>query len=123
MSEPVAYIDEPVVAISINRSYRDGMNQQDLYDRTRGTWKISETRADKARYAFAVYRGVIQEVYEINAWAPSGSTEYTRQLGPNRNDSRFEFYGRLAPDNIRDKYRGKRLPDRFYGNPIRYYNC
>ena len=123
MSEAIAHIDDPVVAIAINRSYRDGMNQQDLYDRTSGTWKISKTRADKARYAFAVYRGVIQEVYEISAWSPSGSTEYTRQLGPNRNDGRFEFYGRLAPDNIRDKYRGKRLPDRFYGNPIRYYNC
>ena len=123
MSESVAHIDDPVVAIGINRSYKYGMNPQDLYDRTRGTWKISKTRADKARYALAVYRGVIQEVYEINAWAPSGSTEQTRKFGPNRNDGRWEFYGRLAPDNIRDKYRGKRLPDRFYGNPIRYYNC
>ena len=122
MSESIARIDDPVVAISINRSYRDGLRQEELYDRTKGTWKVSKVRADKAHYAFAVYRGVIKEVYQIDEWLPSGSSEFTRQFG-NRDDGRWEFEGRLAPENIRKKYRGKRMPDRFWGFPIRYNNC
>jgi|SRR5437660_468145 len=123
MSEAVAYIDDPVVAISIGRTYRPGINRSDLYNCTRGTWKIDKDRANKAHYALAVYQGVIREVFEIHEWLPSGSTEYTRQLGPNRDDGRSEFIGAVAPDKVRDKYIGKRMPERFFGNPIRYYNC
>ncbi len=124
MSEPIAHIDEPVIAICINRTYQDGLSTQQLYDRTRGTWKVSAPRADKAHYAFAVYRGVIQEVYEIDEWLRSDSEEFIRLLGrPNGDDGRWGFIGGVAPDDIRDKYIGKHLPDRFYGFPIRYYNC
>jgi hypothetical protein len=59
MSQTIARIDEPVIAICINRTYEDGLSRQELYDRKRGTWKVSMPRADNARYAFAVCRGVI----------------------------------------------------------------
>ncbi|MCA1592761.1 MAG: hypothetical protein LC754_08955 [Acidobacteria bacterium] len=124
MSEQIAQISEPVIAICINRTYKDGLSTQQLYDHTRGTWKVSVPRAEKAHYAVAVCGGVIQEVYEIYEWLPSDSDEFVRLLGrPKGNDGRSGFVGGVAPDDIRDKYVGKRLPDRFYGFPIRYYNC
>src|ERR1041385_6463172 len=104
MSDYISHIDEPVVAIAINRTYRDGISTKDLYDRTRGTWKISPSRAEKAHYAFAVYQGVIQEVYEIFEWMPSDSEEMVKVFGrPNGDDGRWGFRGSVAPNNIRAK--------------------
>lgn len=38
-------------------------------------------------------------------------------------NTRSEFVGGLAPEDIREKYVGKRLPKRSYGSPILYFNC
>jgi hypothetical protein len=119
MSESVAHIDEPVVAICINGSYEDERNNRNIYKCTRGTWKVSRGRADKAHHALAVYHGTILEVYEIYEWFDAGATPNSFGPAPGR----YEFVGRIAQDEIRDKYVAKLLPDRFYGNPIRYYNC
>jgi hypothetical protein len=118
MSKSALHIDDPVVAICINGSYEDERNRRDLYKCTRGTWKVDRGHANKARYAFAVYHGKILEVYEIDRWLPAGSTENSFGPAP----SRFEFVGKIAPDKVRDKYVGKHMPERFFGNPIRYYN-
>ena len=57
--------------IRINELYRGGMNETELYDATRGIWKVGEERV-KAKYAFAVFEGVIREVYEISQWLHAG---------------------------------------------------
>ena len=119
MDESISSIDEPVVAICINGSYEDARNTRDIYKCTRGTWKVNRNRADKAHYAFGVYHGKILEVFEIDEWVTAGTS--SKSFGPA--PGRHEFIGRVAPDKIRDKYVGKRLPDRFWGFPIRYYNC
>ena len=119
MNESTAHIDDPVVAICINGSYEDEANRRNIYKCTRGTWKVNRGRADKALYALAVYHGLILEVYEIDEWVPAGSTEDSFGPAPGRH----EFVGGIAEDEIRNKYVGKQLPDRFWGFPIRYYNC
>ena len=43
------------------------MGPMELYDYTRGIWKIGPKR-DRVDYAFAVYDGVIQETYKIESW-------------------------------------------------------
>lgn len=52
-------ITEPALLIRINRLFRYGMSPVELYDATRGIWKIGPNR-EKARYAFAVYDGIIK---------------------------------------------------------------
>jgi len=80
--------------------------------------------AEEAQYAFAVYRGFIKEVYEIDEWFPAGSTKYQRrQLNPAQLKNRYEFVGKVAQDEIRDKYVGRHMPEPHGQNPIRYYNC
>lgn len=127
-----ANIDEPVVAISINRQYPRAKSAEDLYQATRSMWRVNRVRADRARYAFAVYQGEIKEVYEIERWLPA--TESTRRYWRERenlqgdnfqetHDGRSEFIGNVAPEAIRKKYVGKRVPERYWGQPIRYYNC
>jgi Uncharacterized protein conserved in bacteria len=37
----------------------------DLYTCTRGLWRLSRERAEHAKYAFAISKSEIKEVYEI----------------------------------------------------------
>ncbi len=124
MKNQVAEITEPVVAININQSYRAGINRNDLYEFTRGVWRIGVDRARTADYAFAVYQGVVKEVYEIDQWYPAGSTLYAnRKILEEWKKGRYEFLGKVAADEVRDKYVGKTLPERHAQNPIKYFNC
>lgn len=117
-------IEEPVVAININQTFRDGLSVKDLYDFTRGIWRLSKERAEDAQFAFSVYKGVIKEVYEIKNWLPAGSTSYNcRKFKLEDKKNRYEFVGNVASNDIRDKYIGNMMPELHSQNPIRYYNC
>lgn len=65
-AKPVT-VEVPALLIRINRLYRHNMPTQELYEVTRGVWKVG-TRCAKARYAFAVFEGLVREVYEIESW-------------------------------------------------------
>ena len=113
-------INHPCVLIRINELFRYGMTPIELYDATRGVWRIGPAR-EHARYAFAVFDGVVQEVYEIAHWFPGGSTMSTRPEGDK--DDRWEFVGRLARESIRRRYCFKAVRNYFppgAQNPIRY---
>jgi hypothetical protein len=129
---PTAQIDEPVVAININQQYKHVVSAEDLYNCTRGIWRLSRERAGKARYAFAVYQGVIKEVYEIEKWIPvsQATREYWRERESAQghdlsetHEGRSEFVGEVALEAVRKKYVGRRMPVRHSQNPIRYFNC
>ena len=116
---------EDVVLINISRSFQYGMSERDLYEYTRGVWRIG-SRREKAQFAFAVFHQVVQEVYEIQGWYPAYSTyseRYERYDEP-RHEGRWEFVGHPAT-SIRDKYVGKSVA-RYMSlgaqNPIRFVN-
>jgi hypothetical protein len=118
----VQSIDERVLAVKINQTYRDGMTDNQLYEITRGIWKLDKTKLDKIQYVFGVYHGIVKEVYEVAQWQDAGSTPYEfREHKPETLLRRSEFVGKLAPDDIRDKYLGKRI-DLTY-QAVNYYNC
>ena len=108
------------VLITINKLYRSDMAADELYEATRGVWKIGRKR-ERAEYAIAVYRGIAREVYRIRAWHPAGTLPY-RFRGPEdiERPGRWEFDGEIAAD-VRNEYVGN-----FVGkggrNPIRYVN-
>ena len=58
-------IDESVMLIRINKTYSPTMTKQDLYDVTRGVWKVGDRR-NAPNYAFAVFQGYVKEVYKIS---------------------------------------------------------
>lgn len=130
--EDFAKVEESVVAININRQYPRASNAEELYQVTRSMWRLNPERANRARYAFAVYQGVIKEVYKVERWMPA--TQATRRFWRERenlqgedfgetHDGRSEFIGEIAPQEIRKKYVDKKLPGRPSQNPIRYFNC
>ena len=87
-------IDHPSILININQTFYHGMSLQDIYDATRCAWKINPERYDP-KYAFAVYQGVVREVFEISCWIPGGSTmKYADKDGRAvLRDDRWEFVG------------------------------
>jgi hypothetical protein len=120
---PVA-IEDPVLLIRIPRLYEPGMAGEELYDCTRGVWNVKERR-EGAALAFAVVKGVVLEVYVIDHWQPAGTSSYLR-----RKDvavpGRWEFIGRVAPEAVRSKYRGRSVKSylpRGFRSPVRFVNC
>lgn len=100
------------------------MSQQALFEVTRGVWKIG-SRRENAQLAFAVYRGIVKEVYTITSWHPAGTLQYQTR-GDIHHPGRWEFNGELAPQNLRHKYKENSVAEYFSSgaqNPITYVNC
>jgi hypothetical protein len=83
-------VTEAALLIRINRLYREGMSELELYEATRGVWKLGDRR-NRVRFAFAVFGGVVREVYEVEAWHPAGTTPYTTRTAE---DVRERYVGR-----------------------------
>jgi hypothetical protein len=98
------------------------MTPSELYDATRTSWKVGPKR-ERARYAFAVFEGIVREVYEITNWLPAGSTFNSRNPRGVRAKDRWEFVGRLAPERVRQRYMNRDVSAYFKQgaqNPISY---
>jgi hypothetical protein len=112
----------PAILIRINRLYRPMMSPVELYDATRASWKAG-VRREGARFALALYDGVVREVYEIQKWLPSGSTFNVRFPQGDKRRDRWEFIGRVAPDSIRRRYINRYVEfGKGAQNPIAYKN-
>lgn len=61
-------IKHRIVIIKINQRYESNMNPDDLYNSVRGIWKASKGRAEKAEYAFGVYKSLVVAVYKPTEW-------------------------------------------------------
>jgi hypothetical protein len=82
---------------------------------------------------FATLKGEIKEVYEIEQWLPATKAfsdfwiarlkNQGRTISADEHIGRYEFTGHVAPEPIRKKYLGRKLPKRHSGNPILYFNC
>lgn len=114
-------VKHKAILITINKRYRSDMTPEELYEATRGIWKLSRRR-EKAEYAMSVYRGIVREVYRIKKWYPSGTLTYhTLDASKYRNRGRWEFGGEIAEESIRQRYVGNSV-GMGGQNPIRYVN-
>jgi hypothetical protein len=115
-------ITETAILITINRCYRSDMSAQELYEATRGTWKVGAAR-EQAELAMAVFQGVVREVYRIKRWVPAGTLPYeTRDSSALGRSGRWEFEGEAASD-LRERYVGYSVREYLSKggrNPIRY---
>ena len=115
---PEVIITESVILNTINRLYRKGMSADELYEVTRGNWVIGKRR-ENARYALAVYNGIIRQAYMIERWYPAA------QRDPNqKNANRWRFDGSIAHE-LQHYIGGSTVRYVSLGaqNPIRYVNC
>ena len=108
------------ILLTINTLYRSGMSALELYETTRGCWRVGPRR-NKVEYAFSLFQGIVLEVYKIDQWYPAGTLEYkTRDSAALKQEGRWEFSGKVAED-IRGEYVGFSA-GKAGQNPIRYVN-
>ncbi len=115
---PEIVISEPSILITVNRLYRKGMNADELYEITRGNWVIGKRR-EKIRHAFAVYNGVIRQVYSVKSWQPVLNRNPSQKIS-----NRWRFDGEIAVE-LQHYVGGSVTKYSKTGaqNPIRYVNC
>lgn len=109
---PQAIITEKVILINIRKRFYRGMSQDELYESTRKSWKATPLRHNP-QFAFAIYNGIIRQVYEIDRWYPS----YEGQ-------KRWMFDGRIALH--KQEYIGQSVVKYLTlgaQNPVKYVNC
>lgn len=113
---PHIVISEPAILVTVNRLFRRNMNDDEIYEITRGNWVVGERR-NKAKYAFCISYGIVRQVYMIQEWFPIKA----RSEGSKTQD-RWRFNGFVAKDlqhyigGCVEKYIGAQ-------NPVRYVNC
>jgi hypothetical protein len=123
--QPPVVIDDPVILIRINQMYHYGITELELYEATRGRWVVGERR-NQAKYALAIFDGLVREVYRIDKWHPGNTTVYLTRHFTEEASGRWEFTGEVAESAIRDKYLLKSVREYLAPNsqnPIKYVNC
>ena len=107
---PEVDITDAVILIIVNKIYFRGMSEEQLYDGTRKSWKIAPHRHNP-KYAFAVFGGVVRQVYEVDDWYQT-------------DNPRWAFNGTIAKNT--QHYVGKSVAKYIKPgaqNPTKYVNC
>lgn len=115
----VAEFKHKLLLINVNQSATD--SDVSLYNATRYAWRIDTARAEKADYILSVVKGMIVGIFVAEKWLPINEDNFP-ELEPNKD--RHGFIGNEAPQEIKEQYIGKRIPDDFRkqgaSNPIKY---
>lgn len=119
VAEPVD-IQHCVFLFRIHHRFKEGMNEKEIYEMTRGFWyKISKEGIEKAQYAFGVVDGIVRGVFSVDEWGRAKDARIeefpNRKSDPHRTDQTRWFFtsNRKTPDEIRVKYLGKSVRHEF----------
>jgi hypothetical protein len=121
-----ADVTDPVLLVRINQLYHPDMSDLELYEATRGIWKVGGAKRQRVKYALAVFEGIVRQVYAVDSWSRAGSTRYqTRDFDQHELEGRWEFTGSAAPEAVRARYVGHSVAHYFRQgnvNPVMYLN-
>lgn len=116
---------EDVILLSINSTYKEKMSDKELYEVTNFAWAIDENKrlTNSIKYAFAIYKNEVKEIYEIDKWVPAiEQIPTTRELPKNsKHKNKFAFIGKISSNNIRDKIINQKAFVRLYSG--KGYGC
>ncbi len=104
--------DELALLLRLNKSWYDGIPDDELYEITRAWWVMKIANAQRVTRVLAVAGGVVREVYEPTEWLLSPVEGQENRIG---------FTGTVASD--RDNYCGHEVGHLFRpgsANPVRY---
>ena len=115
--------NQNVAIIKINRSYKAGMSEKELYEVTRGKWKRNLESVNDTTLVLAVCKSVVVQVYRVFEWKKSvikdGEVRYKYH-----SKNRVEFVGEVADKATQIKYIGKSVAHLYkYGeaNPVKVF--
>lgn len=111
-AQPLNNIGSDCILININKTYKRGNGTNPIYQATKETWLISESKLPQIKYVLSEFRGLIVEVFEVKNW-------YAKQRSKNKTIDKekkikikievtgYGFNGVVAPDEIRNLYINK----------------
>ncbi len=117
-------IREPVVLLSIARSFYEGCN---VYEAVRYAWVVNVDRIRRYKLVLAHVRGSVKGAFRPTQWLPA-----TVENFPPKNDApgrrtndmpgRYGFVGERAEAAVWNLYVGKQVPAKYLGgqSPVRY---
>jgi len=88
-----------ILILRLNQHWRQNMPDGELYDITRGIWKLG-TRKERVEVILAVANGIVRKVYIPESWHPAGTTDYVFKHPDieEKHKSRWEFIGKEASE-------------------------
>lgn len=114
-AEIINEITEPALIIFVNKLYKRGMTDKEIYEITHEKWRINKSKSDQVEYVLASFKGIVRGVYKVKEWYDTDLEE--------RKQKRRGFKGEQASEDIRQKYLGKSLVNfPSGGTPFRYCN-
>lgn len=96
------------VIININKKYRRGFRQEDIYEATKSAWVINSKKIPNLKFVLSEYKGLIVEVFSVDKWYDVKSVQETGK-NAGKVKIRYAFDGRTANDEIRNKYINKSI--------------
>tara|TARA_B100001175_G_C19428284_1_gene599822 strand:- start:226 stop:993 length:768 start_codon:yes stop_codon:yes gene_type:complete len=86
-----------ILMLRLNQHWRPNMSEGELYDITRGIWKLGAKR-ERVELVLAVSNGIVRQVYIPDSWHPAGTTTYSHKHPDieEKHRSRWEFVGKPA---------------------------
>ena len=109
-----AVFTKNAVLININKLYKRGMSDNEIYEATRKHWKIDIKKAKEIKLVCSVAQGIIRGVFYQDKWLVS-----------KRADKRAYFVGKVAGTKDLDKYLNKSVSKYWKKGsqyPIKYIN-
>jgi hypothetical protein len=96
-ARPAPTLHVPVLLVSLNQLWRPDIDQDELYECTRGWWKANGPRRDAVQYVLGVHNGVVRSVYKPLGWRKRAVGDRDSQYDvPGK--ERWGFDGQPAPE-------------------------
>lgn len=115
--------DEPLLIIKIEQKWTALLDRygsgsrvpvEEIFEATKGTWKVNIARASKAKCVLAVARGLVRAVFVPTGWMDSGASDGRKAIAGTNDASQYHsFVGTSVAHLFR---RGGQ-------NPLRYQGC
>jgi hypothetical protein len=101
---------ESLILISIGKSFDE--EGHSIYDAVRCAWRINPDKANSRKLVLAQRRGVVVEAFRPSGpWIPATKQNFPRLAEDI--PGRWGFEGKVAEQEVREKYVRRRVPDKF----------
>ena len=99
-----------LLIVRLNKHFRPGISDLQLYDLARGVWKVGPRR-ESVEFVLALGNGIVRGVFTPESWHPAGTTEYLHvprdDVDSTEFSGRWEFVGSIAPQEVLELYLGR----------------
>lgn len=90
-ADPCPPIPRPVIMLKIQRGWRPDMNEHNIFEKTRGHWKVGSDTRQRARYALGIAYDIVRGAYRIDSW-------FRSTMPWDEGKNRWGFEGGPAPE-------------------------